>query len=90
MVSVYSVAVGAYIMHEPAGDDTKHVSVVPTLVVSAGHEPFSIVIYGSSTATKPAGHDTDGASAYAAVINSNAKNINHFILNHQVQKTSQT
>jgi len=62
---VYSVLAGAYIMHDPAGDDTRQLSAVPTLVVPDGQEPFSIVKYGSSTATKPAGQDVVGAAAFA-------------------------
>jgi len=46
---VYDIPTGAYIMHEPAGDDTKHDSAVPMAVVPLG-QLVAIVICGSSIA----------------------------------------
>ena len=49
--SVYCVFAGAYIMHEPAGDVTKQLVVVPADVYPVGHELFAIVIYSSFIVT---------------------------------------
>ena len=67
MSSVYVVFVGAYIMHEPAGDDTKQLFAVPADVYPAGHVLSAISIYSSTTVTYPAGHEVDGAAAKAPI-----------------------
>ena len=46
--SVYCVFAGAYIMHEPDGDDTKQLSAVPADVYPVGHELSDIIKYSSS------------------------------------------
>ena len=46
--SVYCVFAGAYIIHEPDGDDTKQLSVVPADVYPVGHELSDIIKYSSS------------------------------------------
>ena len=49
--SVYCVFAGAYIMHEPSGDEIRQLSAVPADVYPDGHEPSAISIYSSSIAT---------------------------------------
>ncbi len=49
--SVYCVFAGAYIMHEPAGDEIRQLSAVPTAVYPVGHEPSDIIKYSSSIVT---------------------------------------
>ena len=46
--SVYCVFAGAYIIHEPDGDDTKQLSAVPADVYPVGHELSDIIKYSSS------------------------------------------
>ena len=76
--SVYDIPAGAYIIHDPAGLDTKHDSAVPTDTVPDGHV-VAIVIYSSSIAIYPAGHDVDGVAAIAGNVAKHIKNINRFI-----------
>ena len=47
--SVYCVFAGAYIIHEPDGDDTKQLVAVPADVYPVGQELSAISIYSSST-----------------------------------------
>ena len=77
-LSVYDTPAGAYIMQSPAGFDTKHDSATPVAVVPDGHV-VAIVIYGSSIAMYPDGHDVDGATATADNGISINKNIIRFI-----------
>ena len=77
-MSVNDTPAGAYIIHDPAGLDTKHDSAVPTDTVPDGHV-VAIVIYSSSIAIYPAGHDVDGAAAYAIIGAPANKNIIRFI-----------
>ena len=51
VASVYAVFAGAYIIHEPAGDEIRQLSAVPADVYPLGHVLFAISIYGSTTAT---------------------------------------
>ena len=76
--SVYDTPAGAYIIHDPAGLDTKHDSATPTEIVPLG-QLVAIVIYSSSIAIYPAGHDVDGAAARATIGTKQNKNINRFI-----------
>ena len=75
---MYDIPTGAYIMHEPAGDDTKHESAVPMAVVPDG-QLVAMVMRSSSIAIYPAGHDVDGAVAYAIIGAPANKNIIRFI-----------
>lgn len=65
-------------MQSPAGLDTRHDSAVPTEIVPLG-QLVAIVICGSSIAIYPAGHDVDGAVAYATIGAPANKNIIRFI-----------
>lgn len=49
--SVYCVFAGAYIIHEPYGDEDKHPYAYPADVYPSGHELFVIVICSASIAT---------------------------------------
>lgn len=51
VLSLYSVFVGAYIIHEPDGDNTRQLSAVPADVYPLGHELSAIVICSSATET---------------------------------------
>lgn len=51
VLSLYSVFVGAYIMHEPVGNNTRQLSAVPADVYPLGHELSAIVICSSATET---------------------------------------
>ena len=75
---MYDTLAGAYIMQSPAGLDTKHDSAVPTNTVPDGHV-VAMMIYGASIAIYPAGHDVDGAVAYATIGAPANKNIIRFI-----------
>lgn len=44
VLSVYGVFAGAYIMHEPDGDDIKQLVAVPAGVCPDGHDVFAIVM----------------------------------------------
>lgn len=48
VASVYSVFVGAYIIHKPAGVDIRQLVVVPTGAYPVGHDVLAIVIYFST------------------------------------------
>lgn len=61
--SVYCVFAGAYIIHDPAGDEIRQLYAGPADVYPLGHVLFAISIYDSTTATYPAGHEVDGAAA---------------------------
>ena len=58
--SVYDTPAGAYIIHDPAGFDTKHDSATPTEIVPLG-QLVAIVIYSSSIAIYPDGQSVAGA-----------------------------
>ena len=49
--SVYCVFAGAYIIHDPAGDEIRQLYAVPADVYPLGHLLFAISIYDSTTAT---------------------------------------
>lgn len=63
-MSLYAIPVGTYIMHDPDGDDTRHDAAVPADVYPAGHDTSANVIYSSTMATKPVGHDVAGTAPY--------------------------
>jgi len=65
-------------MQSPAGFDTKHDSASPTDIQPDGHV-VAMVIFGTSIAIKPAGHDVDGVAAIAGNDTKAIKNINSFI-----------
>ena len=67
VLSVYVVFVGAYIIHEPAGDEIRQLYAVPADVYPLGHVLSAISIYDSTTVTYPAGHEVDGAAANAQI-----------------------
>ena len=75
---MYDIPAGAYIMQSPAGFDTKHDSAVPMAVVPDG-QLVAMVMRFSSIAIYPAGHDVDGAVAYATLGAPANKNIIRFI-----------
>lgn len=76
---MYVVSVGAYIMHDPAGLDTRHVDAVPTDTYPDGHVEFAITIDVSLIFVNPDGQDVVGAVAFARMGNINKAKIIFFI-----------